>query len=215
MNSERLKNLAELKKLVKIKRDSLDKISKFLVSKGMARSFAEEISLRTLKEPEGMRALANLLQMAFPLAQDISLSDAMFAGIPGSGDKRLGAFLEAFPFDEEKIEEIGKKAVENKSSLHLVLSAQMKEEDLYFAFRQFSMLPLCSVVFTHIDQTLTPGSLYNVMKRVSFPVSALVDSKNIYRENSSALARYLLTHTNEKEFQLIRSIVMSDRDGRE
>jgi len=216
MNLERMRNLAELRKLVKIKRESLDKISKFLQQKGVSKLVAEELSLKCLKEEEGMKALPRLLEETFPLEKSKTLSDVVMVGMTGCGGEEVAAASHLFcsPYDEEAIEEIGKEVAHlGHPELHLVLPCCLKEEDMYATLRQFSALPLTHLAFTHMEQTITLGTVLNVALRSELPTRYFSDSDGVYERDASPFVKHLLTHKNEKEFQLIRSIVMGERDG--
>jgi hypothetical protein len=214
MNTDRMRNMAELKKLVKIKRESLDKISRFLMGKGVAKEYAEELAMQCLKEDQGMRALPSLLEKYL----DIDLSDAMkgYALLIGPKGCGGGVLLEgdqmqceelAF-FDDEALHELGQEFCSYaRLQVHLVLPAFMKEEDMYSALHQFSVLPLTHLAFTKMDETLTLGSVLNVQKRSRLPIHYMADSQGVYKGCVRQFVKLLLTHTNEKEFQLIRSIV--------
>jgi hypothetical protein len=213
MNTERMRNLAELKKLVKIKRESLDKISKFLVGKGVAKEFAEKLAMDCLKEDLGMRALPTFLEKLL----DVDLSDptkgqTLFVGPMGCG---ASLFLEGDKmncveltlFDEEGLQELGREYGHYSDiHIHLVLPAYMKEEDMYSSLHQFSALPLTHLAFTKMDESLSLGSLIQVQKRSCLPIRYMADSKAVYKGCARQFVKLLLTHTNEKEFQLMRSI---------
>lgn len=55
----------------------------------------------------------------------------------------------------------------------LVLSATAKDEDLKQTIKQFSAMRIQSLIFTKLDETLSPGSMFNQLLRFSHPVSYL------------------------------------------
>lgn len=55
----------------------------------------------------------------------------------------------------------------------LVLSATAKDEDLRQTIRQFDAMKIQSLIFTKLDETLSPGSMFNQLLRFSHPLSYL------------------------------------------
>ncbi len=55
----------------------------------------------------------------------------------------------------------------------LVLSATAKDEDLRQTIRQFGAIKVQSLIFTKLDETLSPGSMFNQLLRFSHPLSYL------------------------------------------
>ncbi|SMC19360.1 flagellar biosynthesis protein FlhF [Desulfacinum hydrothermale DSM 13146] len=55
----------------------------------------------------------------------------------------------------------------------LVLSATSKDEDIKNVIRRFRSLSVESLIFTKIDETLTPGSIVNPLLRYGYPLSFL------------------------------------------
>jgi flagellar biosynthesis protein FlhF len=62
---------------------------------------------------------------------------------------------------------------------HLVLSATTKDSDLALVVRQFSVLPICSYIFTKIDETAEYTSLFNQLVRYRKPVSYLTTGQKV------------------------------------
>lgn len=63
----------------------------------------------------------------------------------------------------------------NNDNAHhfLVLSAAAKDEDLKQTIRHFEALKIQSLIFTKLDETLSPGSMLNQLLRFSHPLSYL------------------------------------------
>jgi len=55
----------------------------------------------------------------------------------------------------------------------LVLSATAKDEDLRQTIRHFGTIKVQSLIFTKLDETLSPGSMFNQLLRFSHPLSYL------------------------------------------
>jgi flagellar biosynthesis protein FlhF len=62
---------------------------------------------------------------------------------------------------------------DNDAQHLLVLSATAKDEDLRQTLRHFAPIKIRSLIFTKIDETLSPGNLLNQLLRFSYPLSYL------------------------------------------
>jgi len=62
---------------------------------------------------------------------------------------------------------------------HLVLSANTAANDLDEAVRRFSCLPLHSLIFTKLDESVQLGTLLNIPTRHSYPVSYLTNGQKV------------------------------------
>jgi flagellar biosynthesis protein FlhF len=62
----------------------------------------------------------------------------------------------------------------NDDAQHLlVLSATAKDEDLKQTLKRFSSIKIHSLIFTKIDETLSPGTMLNQLLRFPHPLSYL------------------------------------------
>jgi flagellar biosynthesis protein FlhF len=62
---------------------------------------------------------------------------------------------------------------------HLVLSATTREEEAEEMIRQFSLLPLQSLLFTKLDESGSLGSVFNLVVRTAKPVSYLTTGQRV------------------------------------
>jgi flagellar biosynthesis protein FlhF len=88
----------------------------------------------------------------------------------------------------------------------LVLSATGKDEDLKQTIRHFHPLNVHSIIFTKVDETLSPGSMINQLLRSSLPVSYLGTGQRVPEDIEPASRKFLLSFlftpeedTHEKE----------------
>lgn len=63
--------------------------------------------------------------------------------------------------------------------IHLVLSATTREEEAAEMIRQFSLLPLQSLLFTKLDESGSLGSMFNLVVRTAKPVSYLTTGQRV------------------------------------
>jgi flagellar biosynthesis protein FlhF len=63
--------------------------------------------------------------------------------------------------------------------IHLVLSATTREEEAEEMIRQFSLLPLHSLLFTKLDESGSLGGLLNLLLRTAKPVSYLTTGQRV------------------------------------
>ncbi|ERP38892.1 flagellar biosynthesis protein FlhF [Chitinivibrio alkaliphilus] len=64
-------------------------------------------------------------------------------------------------------------------TIHLVLSAGTKEEDLRDIIRRYTPFHIGHLVFTKLDETLTLGNVYNIVNEFLIPVSYLTFGQNV------------------------------------
>jgi flagellar biosynthesis protein FlhF len=74
----------------------------------------------------------------------------------------------------------------------LVVSAAAKDEDLRQTIRQFRSFGIHSLIFTKIDETLTPGSMINQLLRFPFPVSYVGTGQRVPEDLEPASRKLLL-----------------------
>lgn len=63
--------------------------------------------------------------------------------------------------------------------VHLVLSATTREEEAEEMIRQFSVIPLRSLLFTKLDESSLLGSLFNLAVRTAKPLSYLTTGQRV------------------------------------
>lgn len=84
------------------------------------------------------------------------------------------------PFNTEKLNRL--KSVFEKLEgveFHLIISAATKEEDLENIIEKFRLLPVKSVIFTKLDETVVFGAMINQLIRAKIPVSFLSGGQEI------------------------------------
>jgi flagellar biosynthesis protein FlhF len=64
-------------------------------------------------------------------------------------------------------------------AVHLVLSANMKYRDMQDIIERMSVVPISHVIFTKMDETVSYGALFNVMKLLERPLSFLTTGQNV------------------------------------
>ena len=74
----------------------------------------------------------------------------------------------------------------------LVLSATAKDEDLRQTIRHFAAIKIQSLIFTKLDETLSPGSMFNQLLRFSHPLSYLGTGQCVPEDIRLASHRNLL-----------------------
>jgi len=74
----------------------------------------------------------------------------------------------------------------------LVVSAAAKDEDLRQTIKQFRSFGIHSLIFTKIDETLTPGSMINQLLRFPYPVSYVGTGQRVPEDLEPASRKLLL-----------------------
>lgn len=95
--------------------------------------------------------------------------DVILVDTPGENPGRKGG-IEAL---EKLVREVG------PDELHLVLAANAKEGDLMEAVRRFGVLPVSYLLFTKLDETLSPGTVVNIAYATGKVLSYLSDGPRI------------------------------------
>jgi flagellar biosynthesis protein FlhF len=75
----------------------------------------------------------------------------------------------------------------------LVLSAAAKDEDIKQTIKQFRSFNIHSLIFTKIDETLTPGSMINQLLRFPHPISYLGTGQRVPEDLEPASRKLLLS----------------------
>jgi flagellar biosynthesis protein FlhF len=75
----------------------------------------------------------------------------------------------------------------------LVLSATAKDEDLRQTIRQFQSLPIHSLIFTKVDETLSFGNVINQLVRFDYPLSFLGTGQRVPEDIKLANRKNLLS----------------------
>ena len=105
--------------------------------------------------------------------------------------------------DKEKIEKLQSFLNINtysEISVNLVLSAVTKYEDLMDIYKNFSILPIDTFVFTKLDETKTYGNIFSLLLEVKKPVSYFSIGQEVPDDLMVANSDYLLKGILNKEF---------------
>ena len=105
--------------------------------------------------------------------------------------------------DREKIEKLSSFLRVNtfaEININLVLSAITKYEDLSDVYKNFSILPIDTLIFTKLDETKTYGNIFSLLLDTKKPVSYFSIGQEVPDDLMEANAEYLLTGILEKEF---------------
>ncbi len=97
--------------------------------------------------------------------------------------------------------------------VHLTLSAAAKEVDLYGALHQFSSLNPSSLIFTKLDETLSPGALVNLSSKADIPISFVAYGYplpgKVEMADPRVISHKILTDLNQEQFHFLRSMAQS------
>jgi len=105
--------------------------------------------------------------------------------------------------DKEKIEKLSNFLKVNTFSeinVNLVLSAVTKYEDLIDIYKNFSIFPIDTLIFTKLDETKTYGNVFSFLLDVKKPLSYFSIGQEVPDDLIEASAEYLLKGILEKEF---------------
>jgi flagellar biosynthesis protein FlhF len=105
--------------------------------------------------------------------------------------------------DKEKIEKLKsflKVDTFAEININLVLSAVTKYEDLMDIYKNFSILPIDTFVFTKLDETKTYGNIFSLLLDTKKPVSYFSIGQEVPDDLMEAGADYLLKGILNKEF---------------
>jgi flagellar biosynthesis protein FlhF len=105
--------------------------------------------------------------------------------------------------DKEKIEKLKsflKVDTFAEININLVLSAVTKYEDLSDIYKNFSILPIDTFVFTKLDETKTYGNIFSLLLDTKKPVSYFSIGQEVPDDLMEAGADYLLKGILNKEF---------------
>jgi len=106
-------------------------------------------------------------------------------------------------YDKEKIEKLQSFLNVNtysEISVNLVLSAVTKYEDLMDIYKNFSVLPIDTLIFTKLDETKTYGNIFSLLLEVKKPVSYFSIGQEVPDDLIVANSDYLLKGILNKEF---------------
>jgi flagellar biosynthesis protein FlhF len=105
--------------------------------------------------------------------------------------------------DKEKIERLNSFLKVNtfaEINVSLVLSATTKYEDLSDIYKNFSILPIDTFVFTKLDETKTYGNIFSLLLDTKKPISYFSIGQEVPDDLMVADADYLLKGILNKEF---------------
>lgn len=261
---ERKHNVAEIKRLMRERQEVLGPFSAlthFLITKGISRTLAEEISkefaaqkseqgnlteliakhikvpkdpawgektpLLALVGPTGVGKTTTICKLAKELQSQHRVAVLCLNG--GESDRlRFLAGQLNLPFCEKlpcqgyslilidtpgcnyylpgQIDALGEQlAAVGEVEILLTLSAATKDVDLYGAIYQFSSLLPRGLVFTKLDETLTPGSLITISNKTDFPIY-YTTSGDVHQADAYEITHKILTNLNEESFHYIRQM---------
>jgi flagellar biosynthesis protein FlhF len=105
--------------------------------------------------------------------------------------------------DKEKIEKLSnflKVDTFAEININLVLSAVTKYDDLLDIYKNFSILPIDTLVFTKLDETKNYGNIFSLLIETKKPVSYFSIGQEVPDDLTQAGADYLLKGILNKEF---------------
>jgi flagellar biosynthesis protein FlhF len=87
-------------------------------------------------------------------------------------------------------------------AVHLVLAANMKYKDMLDVVRRMSVIPVSHVIFTKLDETVSYGAIFNMLRSLDRPISFLTTGQNVPNDievaSSARLAGLLMNDETEK-----------------
>jgi flagellar biosynthesis protein FlhF len=105
--------------------------------------------------------------------------------------------------DKEKIEKLSnflKVDTFAEININLVLSAVTKYDDLLDIYKNFSILPIDTLIFTKLDETKNYGNIFSLLIETKKPVSYFSTGQEVPDDLTQAGADYLLKGILNKEF---------------
>jgi len=105
--------------------------------------------------------------------------------------------------DKVKIEKLSRFLQVNtfaEININLVLSAITKYGDLIDIYKNFSLLPIDTLIFTKLDETKTYGNVFSLLLETKKPVSYFSIGQEVPDDLMEASSEYLLKGILEKEF---------------
>lgn len=88
-------------------------------------------------------------------------------------------------------------------SVHLVLAANMKYEDMLDVVEHIPAIPISHLLFTKLDETISYGSLFNIQQVIGTPISFLTVGQNVPKDieiaSGSKIADFLLRSEDERK----------------
>jgi flagellar biosynthesis protein FlhF len=87
-------------------------------------------------------------------------------------------------------------------AVHLVLAANMKYRDMVDVVQQMSIIPISHVIFTKLDETMSYGAIFNILRSLDRPISFFTTGQNVPNDievaSSARLAGFLMNDGTEK-----------------
>ncbi|MDR1379599.1 MAG: flagellar biosynthesis protein FlhF [Synergistaceae bacterium] len=87
-------------------------------------------------------------------------------------------------------------------AVHLVLAANMKYRDMLDVVQCMSVIPVSHVIFTKLDETVSYGAIFNMLKSLDRPVSFFTTGQNVPNDievaSSARLAGLLMSEEDER-----------------
>ncbi|MCH9609433.1 MAG: Signal recognition particle receptor FtsY [Chlamydiales bacterium] len=226
-------NVEQIRRLIEARKDSTSQfasLSRFLMTRGIAQSIADEITTEFLQEKREVNALKSSLRRRIRTAEELTLpAKIALVGPTGVGKsttvKKLEAFYRDQPdctildtegcnfYETDRVDAIGDfLAKEEPTAILLTLSAATKDVDIYGAIHQFSPLGLTGLIFTKLDETLSNGILLNVCQKTSLPIHYIAYGYplpgHIEVADAENITHKILTDHNRQEFHFLRQLIL-------
>ncbi|MDR1621978.1 MAG: flagellar biosynthesis protein FlhF [Synergistaceae bacterium] len=87
-------------------------------------------------------------------------------------------------------------------AVHLVLAANMKYKDMLDVVERMSVVPISHAIFTKLDETVSYGAIFNVLKSLGCPVSFFTTGQNVPNDievaSSARLAGLLVSDESRR-----------------
>ncbi len=122
---------------------------------------------------EQLRTYADILEVPLHVAQCRESLDRAMERLAGCGAILVDTIGRNY-LDARYVDDL-KAVFRDDAGVHhlLVLSATSKDEDIKNVIRRFRSLSVECLIFTKVDETLTPGSIANPLLRYPYPLSFL------------------------------------------
>lgn len=219
-------NAQEIRRLREAREETALPIVRFLLSKGIARPFAEEIA----DESHTIDGLIPSLMRRIRTSTASHPEKIALVGPTGVGKSttitKLRTYFDSMDkkvtlidtegcnfYEPNRVDQIGDELASHKNlTILLTLSATTKDVDIYGAIHQFSPLGLCGLLFTKLDETLSAGILLNVCLKTALPIHYIAYGYPLpgYIEaaDSENITKKILTDHDQEEFHFLRQLIV-------
>ncbi len=230
-------NAGEIRRLREARGASSSAIVRFLLSKGIARPYAEEIAAESVDLYPNHSSCLGIDSLGPSITKRIRSSSSMtfpakiaLVGPTGVGKSttitKLRAYFNAKDqdvtfidtcgcnfYEPNRVDQIGEElSAHDNLTILLTLSATAKDVDIYGAIHQFSPLRPSGLLFTKLDETLSSGVILNVCLKTDLPIYFIAYGYPLpgYIEaaDPEKITRKILTDHNTEEYQFLRQLIM-------